>query len=156
MVYKALGSVFLCLCGGLSSIYISKFEKKRLSVLDSFISLIFYIKGQVDCYSMPLDEILGTAPPKLLESCSYACGEGLIYMVEKSRVFLSEESFRLIYCFSSEFGSTYREEQMKRCDYYIEALTREREILAGEIPKRSKIYSTLAICSSLCLAIMLW
>ena len=156
MLYKAIGSAILCLGGGFASIYIYKFQRQRLCVLDSFISLIFYIKGQVDCYSRPIEEILITAPRKILVYCSYSDGDRLINMVEKSRVYLSDESFRLIYCFSSEFGSTYRDEQIKRCDYYIEALTRERENVACEIPKKSKIYSTLAICSSICLAIMLW
>ena len=156
MVYKAVGSALLFVCAVFISTYVSRFEKRRLEVTDAFISLIFYIKGQVDCYSKPIDEILSGAPSRVLDACAYRGGEGLISMVERSRLYLGDESFRLLYCFASEFGSTYREEQMKRCDYYIEALTEERKNMAEDIPKMSRIYSTLAICSVLCIIILLW
>ncbi len=156
MVYKAVGSILLCACAVFISLYVSRFEKRRLEVTDAFISLLFYIKGQVDCYSRPISEILSGAPPIILDACAYVDGEGLISMVERSKPYLNDESFRLLFCFASEFGSTYREEQMKRCDYYIEALTEERKNMAEDIPKRSKIYSTLAICSVLCIIILLW
>ena len=156
MVFKLIGSLFLCVSGIFASAFVSKFQKNKLLVLDSYISLVFYIKGQVDCYSKPISEILACAPRELLEQCLVKEGAGLCEMVEASRVYLSDESFRLLYCFASEFGSTYREEQMKRCEYYIEALSEERKNVAEEIAKKSKIYSTLAICSSLCLLIMLW
>lgn len=156
MVYKAVGSILLCACALFISLYVSRFEKRRLEVTDAYISLLFYIKGQVDCYSMPICEILSGAPPRVLDACSYVASDGLVSMVERSKPYLSDESFRLLFCFASEFGSTYREEQMKRCDYYIEALAKERENMAEDIPKRSRIYSTLAICSVLCIIILLW
>ena len=156
MTYKIIGSLFLCISGVLSSVYISKFQKNKLVVLDSFISLIFYIKGQVDCYSKPIGEIISESPAEIIKNCDPSGCMNLCDMVERNRIYLSPESFRLLYCFASEFGSTYREEQMKRCDYYIEALTEERRILSTELPNRKKVYSTLIICSSLCLLIMLW
>ena len=156
MIYKLIGSIFLCASGTYVSMYVSKFQKNKLVVFDSFISLIFYIKGQVDCYSRPISEILSAAPREIIENCGFEDGADLCLMVESKRTYLSGEAYRLLSCFASEFGSTYREEQMKRCDYYIEALSQERVNLADELPKKSKIYSTLAICGSLCLAIMLW
>lgn len=156
MIFKLIGSLFLCTSGAFISIFVSRFQKNKLVVLDSFISLIFYIKGQVDCYSKPILEILSATPKEILENCGYKENTGLCEMVEENKIYLSGEAFRLLYCFASEFGSTYREEQMKRCDYYIEALSEERKNMAEDIPKKSKIYSTLAICSSLCLVILLW
>ncbi len=156
MIYKLIGSLLLCLSGACVSVYVSRFQKKRLTVMDSFISLIFYIKGQVDCYSKPIEDILSGAPREILDNCSVEEGMELSDIVDRNRMYLSDEGARLLACFSSEFGSTYREEQMKRCDYYIEALSEERKNMAEDIPRKSKIYGTLAICSSLCLAIMLW
>ncbi len=156
MIYKAVGSILLCISGAWVSSYISKFQKNKLTVLDSFISLIFYIKGQVDCYSKPISEILHSAPSELLCCCDICEDFSLCDIVEKNKIYLDGESYRLLYCFASEFGTTYREEQMKRCDYYIEALTEQRKNMADDIPKKSRIYSTLAICSSLCIVIMLW
>lgn len=156
MAYKILGSALLCLAGVISTVYISKFQKNKLVVTDAFISLIFYIKGQVDCYSKPIGEILIGAPREILKNCRYRDDARLIDMVEKNRAYLSDEGYRLMYSFASEFGSTYREEQMKRCDYYIEAMSEERKNMAHEIPDRSRVYSALVICSSLCLIIMLW
>lgn len=156
MIFKLAGSIFLCASGGFVSFYIKRFQKNRLLVLDGFVSLIFYIKGQVDCYSMPISEILSGAPRELLERCFWVEDLGLCEMVDSSRAYLTDEGARLLYCFASEFGSTYRDEQIKRCDYYIEALCEERKNIAQDIPKKSRAYSALAICLSLGLAIMLW
>ncbi len=156
MIYKAIGSILLCLSGAFMSVYVTAHQKKKLCVLDSFISLIFYIKGQVDCYSMPIADILSGAPAEILQKCGYVEGMSLADMVSESKMYLGDEGYRLLYCFSSEFGGTYRDEQIKRCDYYIEALTEERKNMAEEIPKKSKTYGTLAICITLCLAVILW
>ena len=58
MIYKVIGTVILLLAGGYISAAMTRFERRRLRVLDGYISLIYYIKGQIDCYAMPV-HILG-------------------------------------------------------------------------------------------------
>lgn len=150
---KLVGSLLLALTGVVLAVSISRFEQKKLRVLDSFISLIFHIKGQIDCYSLPLFDILHNRPSGLeLPLGSDDFGEILYH----SRIYLDSESYRLLERFYSEFGSLYREEQLKRCDYYIEALGEQRRMLFEDLPARTKIGSALCICSVIGILIILW
>ena len=69
MIYKVIGTVILLLAGGYISAAMTRFERRRLRVLDGYISLIYYIKGQIDCYAMPLSDILARADPAVIAAC---------------------------------------------------------------------------------------
>ncbi len=150
---KLLGSLLLALTGLTLAVSISRFEQKKLRVIDSFISLIFHIKGQIDCYSLPLCDILRNRPSGLeLIEGSEDLGEILYH----SRIYLDAETYRLLESFYLEFGGLYREEQLKRCDYYIEALGEQRRAIFEDLPARQKIGSALCICSTIGILIILW
>ena len=158
MLIKLSGSLLIAASGAVLSFSFCRFQKKRLSVLDSYISLLFFIKGQIDCYLRPISEILSMADTRIIEGCGYKGGipSSLTEMLPYSRIYLEDESRRLLYNFSEEFGSTYKDEQLKRCDYYIESLLVERGVLCNEIPSRNKVGSALWMCASFALMIMLW
>ena len=69
MICKLVGSLILLFAGGYVSVAITRFERRRLRVLDGYISLIYYIKGQIDCYAMPLPAIMASADPAVLAAC---------------------------------------------------------------------------------------
>ncbi len=150
---KLFGSLLLAVTGLTLAVSISRFEQKKLRVIDSFISLIFHIKGQIDCYSLPLCDILRNRPSglELLEE-----SEDLGEILYHSRIYLDAETYRLLESFYAEFGGLYREEQLKRCDYYIEALGEQRRALFEDLPARTKIGSALCICSTIGILIILW
>ena len=150
---KLFGSLLLALTGLTLAVSISRFEQKKLRVIDSFISLIFHIKGQIDCYSLPLCDILRNRPSglELLEG-----SEDLGEILYHARIYLDAETYRLLESFYLEFGGLYREEQLKRCDYYIEALGEQRRALFEDLPARQKIGSALCICSTIGILIILW
>ena len=154
MLIKLIGSLLIALAGMSLAAAYCRFEKKKLNVLDGFISLLFYIKGQIDCYSLPLDKILSSVSEDILQSCN--CREkpdSIEQMIKNSKIYLEDESMRLLNAFSAEFGSTYK---LKRCDYYIQALSEQRRRLSDDLPAKSKIGSALCICSSLGIMIILW
>lgn len=172
MLYKWLGSGILLLAGGYLSVFFSRMEKKRLTVLDSYISLLRFIKGQIDCYATPIHHILTLADPSLLSLCMGQDGEGspqpypisldlsdtspLLPMIAQSRLYLEPESERLLLNFATELGQTYRAEQVMRCEHYIGALGEERRKLAEASPQRVRMSSILCLCSSLGLVVLLW
>lgn len=157
MLIKLIGSLLLALAGvGLAGA-VCRFEKKRLEVLDGFISLLFFIKGQIDCYSLPISDILASTPAEIRERCMYDGKSGdMESMIKNCRIYLEDESARLLYSFAAEFGSTYRDEQLRRCDYYISALDEQRRRLADDVPVRAKVGSAITVCSALGLMIILW
>ena len=157
MLVKLIGSLLIALAGGGFAMAFCIFERKRLEVLDSFIALLFYIKGQIDCYCLPLSDILATLDESITRGCMcHKTPESLEEMIRHSKIYLEDETRRLLYAFSSEFGSTFRDEQLRRCDYYIQCLCEERRRLSDDLPLRSRTGSALWICSSLGLLIILW
>lgn len=172
MIYKVIGSGLLLLASGYVALSVRRFEYRRLRVLDGYISLIYFIKGQIDCYAMPVTDILSRADPLILASCLgleatqatspafKGWGVGgeppLPAMVRESRLYLQPETERLLSGFAGELGSVYRAEQVARCDYYIQALTEERRKLYEAMPARLRTCSTLCLCCALGAAVLLW
>ena len=151
LIYKILGSAlmvssgcFLALCG-------SRYEKRRVAVLDAFLRLMLYIKGQIDCFALPLGEILAKADREALGK-----GDTFSALVEENRAYLDRESRTLLNHFAAELGATGREDQKRRCDYYISLLTERRGRVSCEAPMRTKVGATLWLCSAVCIAILLW
>ena len=168
MIYKVIGTVVLLLAGGYISAAMTRFERRRLRVLDGYISLIYYVKGQIDCYAMPLSDILARADPAIIAACLGrdspdalpplpTNGEPpLPALVKESRLYLEPESERLLTTLTGELGTTYRAEQVARCDYYVTALTEERRKLNDTLPARLRATCTLCICCAIGAAILLW
>lgn len=168
MIYKIIGSVVLLLAGGYISAAMTRFERRRLRVLDGYISLIYYIKGQIDCYAMPLSDILARADPAIIAACLGLDSSEVLpplpmngepplpAMVKESRLYLEPESERLLTTLTGELGATYRAEQVARCDYYVAALTEERRKLNDTLPARLRATCTLCICCAIGAAVLLW
>ena len=147
---------------------IVRFEQRRLRVLDGYISLIYYIKGQIDCYAMPLSDIMASADPAVLAAClgldvsvghlpPVVTGDRPITaIVQESRLYLEPEVERLLTTLTGELGSTYRAEQVARCDHYLTALTEERRKLGDSLPARLRAICTLCLCSAVVAALLLW
>lgn len=157
MLVKLIGSAMILCSALVFAVGHYRFEERRLRTADGFIALLLYIKGQIDCYALPLCDILQGVPLKIYADCNSACGaESVTEMIDNSRIYLDEESERLLEAFASEFGSTFRAEQLRRCDHYVAALRERRGVIFAESQKRRRAGSAIWICSSLGLLILLW
>ena len=153
---KLMGGLMLALTGVVLAISIYRFEQKKLKVIDAFITLLFHIKGQIDCFCLPLCDIVENMPAGIEILRGRRVTADFESMLEDNKIYLDEESYRLLECFYLEFGSMYREEQLRRCDYYIEALGEQRKLLFADLPARAKIGGALCVCSAIGLLIILW
>ena len=157
MLIKLIGGAILVLSGGGTAIFLCRYHRRRLETLDALIALLFYIKGQVDCFARPLGEILTSLPKETLGACGLTRPpSSLQEIVEECRIYLDRESLRLLSGFASEFGTNFRQEQVKRCAHYISLLGEEREKCAGRVTASCRTGSTVCLCLSLCLLILLW
>ena len=156
-IRKLLGVLLLIGVGAYTAHSISRFEKKRIEVLNGWLDLIYYIRTQIDCYLTPIEQIFSELPPSLLQDWA---GIGKVKnpssLFKHTRPYLDGESIRLLEGFIREIGSGYREEQIKRCDYYLAALQGGRDQQLSRLPARLRARSTLCICSAFGLAILLW
>ncbi len=168
MIYKILGGLILMLAGGYVSVAVSRFEHRRLAVLDGYMSLIYYIKGQIDCYARPLADILRAADPAVLALCvgagsaddlpplPYHTESPLDSLIRESHLYLEPSCERLLITFSGELGHTFRAEQVARCEHYIGALAEERRRLGESIPARVRVAGMLSMCCAMGAAILFW
>ena len=69
---------------------------------------------------------------------------------------LSSEGRRLIGAFVTGIGDGYREEQVRACDYYLDALRELRKKTAAELPARIRVRVALCLTAALGAAILLW
>ena len=154
---KLLGALLILSVGVFSAFVSVQYEKKRLTVVDGWIDLILYIRGQIDCYLLPIDDILSGGDRALFEACmSPSNAADLPAMLEASGIYLDGDAKHTLENFVREIGSGYREEQLKRCDFFISSLRTQRERIAAALPMRVRLCATLCICLSLATAILLW
>ena len=157
MWIKVIGSGLLALSGIVSAVSLRLYHRRRVDTLDGFISLIFYIKGQVDCYARPIGDIMFSLPPEICRACNCPKGAATLEdLIDESKLYLDREGMRLLTSFANEFGSIFREEQTRRCDHYISMLTSLREQISTRLEGEMRSGSAVCICISLCLAVLLW
>ena len=150
-LYKAAGAVLL-LFGGVSlgRALCQKIEA-GFAQTEGFIALLKYIRNQIDCYLMPVDKILAGCDPGILETCGVSADADLSVIHSFSELLdccelcISEVLAELLRKFAGELGTSYRDTQLKICDYYIGKLTAERDRLQAELPARRKMIMTICI-----------
>lgn len=157
MSVKLIGGLFLVGSGILTSLLAARQERRKLALLEGWISLLIHIRTQIDCYLATLGDILSALPRDLLSAC--LCEDKVSSpeeLLEKSAPLLDKETYTLLSEFVREVGGCYREEQLRRCDHYISALEAIRQRRKAELPARVKLTRTLCICLPLGMAILLW
>ena len=159
IVCKLLGVLLILAVGVFASYSSVRYEKRRLTVIDGWIDLIFYIRSQIDCFLMPIGQILENGEQPLLQACASISPDGatdLSAILRASSLYLDGEGKRLLEAFVREIGSSYREEQIRRCDYYISSLQVLRAKIADALPMRIRLCAALCMCIALGIAILLW
>ena len=157
MTLKLIGSLLFGLSGVIMAISYRRFQLRKLRTVDGIISLILYIKGQIECFSRPRSDILSTLPAEVFCACNCPRGASTLEeVVEACKIYLDEEALRLASAFASEFGSTFRDEQLRRCDYYVGALREERSRVFSSVSQKSRAGGALFICACLGIIILLW
>ena len=111
MTAKLFGSLLLVGAGLYIALLLARYEHRRVGVLDGYLSLLRFIRGQIDCFSMPIGQILATVDPSVLAACrgqDRASAErpaaSLPLLLHESRGYLGAESERLLTCFAAQWG----------------------------------------------------
>ena len=157
ILFKLFGALTLISVGGFFAYSAIRYERRRLSVLEGWIDLIRYVRIQIDCYLTPIDVILSQADRELFVACMCRDTTPTLHtLLECSHPYLSSECKRLLGGLIRELGSSYREEQLKRCEYYASELERHRDAIAKELPARIRLAVTLSLTAVLGTVILLW
>lgn len=154
--FRLLGALLLLLSGLLLGSSLNRGLREVLAEVEAYGKLVRWIKLQVSCFSLPVEEILRRADPKLLRACGWReerPPSELSEFLKGSRP-SDGELARILRDFSAEFGREYREEQLARCDYYLALLDRRAEELRARLEGKRRVNMTLSAAGAAALVIL--
>ena len=159
-VFKPLGAILVMACCFLASFSISSRAKKEIAELEAFILLIGRIRTDIACFSRPLCEIYAGFEADVFEKSGFIKTlkeKGLSCAIEitEHKFSLCEENMAIIKQFASTIGKSYKEEEIKTCDYYISQLSERHKVLKDSFPKRNKLSRSLCFLLGVSIIIIL-
>ena len=156
LVFRTVGACMLALCGVLSAVNLNARASASLSQIEAWIRLLHLVKTQIECFSVPMPEILKRLDVSLLRSCGYSGKtppRSLGELVGGCDI-RDAECMSVMDSFAGEFGGGYRDEQVKRCDYFIALLDRRRDAVSAQLPSKKKLNATLCVTGALAIVIL--
>ncbi len=157
LAFKLAGALLVLASGAFLAFGAVRYERVRLQVHDALISLLFFIKGRIDCYAMPAEQIMRQMDKSILADCRCPGQvESIEDLLPHVKAYLDPETYRVLQAFGAGLGGGFRDEQIKRCDYYIELLREKRTQLEAELPARVKTNGAIWILCAAGAVILLW
>lgn len=154
--FKLLGLCCILLSGGVALAAEIRKERRRLRVSDGWIELIRTVRTQIDCYLLPLDDILSGVCIEGATPSESSATQKLQAVLRLGAPYLSPEQYRVISELVQRLGQGYREEQLRLCDAALERLCPLRDALYAEYPLRLRLALTLSIGASVGFCILFW
>lgn len=158
LIYKLAGGISLAFSVLLIYVQTRKYTKDKIKQIEGFISFVSYIKNQIECYMMAIDKILASYDSDLLKQCGFM-GEGtpisLSELMQEITFYGDEEWTKVIKDFTSGFGSSYRDEQIRSCERCIKELNKAKERMSEKDIKDKKVHLAICICISFSLILIL-
>ncbi len=159
ILYKLAGVFAILTSGFIVYIESQKYENKKLDQLDAYITLIDYIKNQVECFLLPIDEIISQCDASLLDRCGISAGTENLKTIEDivkaSELYIDQEALSLIGKFAKEYGKAYRSEQVRSCVFYKEELLKIYNKNKKSNDEQRKVRLAISLCISFSVILIL-
>ena len=155
--FTVAGAIVVLLCALECARRLNKSADADLCTVDAYLSLLRYARSQIDMYALPVGEIFARCSRELLGSCGWLderTPESFDELFSSCEI-SDKEARNIVFEFCSEFGKNYREEELRRCDFAINALEGCRERIFSELAKKKKLNITLCLSGALALIILL-
>lgn len=155
-MWRIMGALLLAGSGIGGASWLCRRASASLLQVEGFLTLIRQARLQVECFCMPVSQILSRCEPDLLRRCGYGgndAPEDFAALWRNSRIH-DPATARILWDFGNAFGRGYREEQTKSCEYCLSLLEERRQVLSEQLPIQRKLYSTLCVSGALALMIL--
>ena len=155
-LFKTIGLLFILGSGILTSTLLVRFEQKRCRQAEGFLALLRHIRLQIDCFSLPVSRILETLPTQIRTTCHIpqnVCDFSTL--LDRTPLLLPDELSELLHAFGRDLGSSYREDQLRLCDYYITRITPYCERIRADLVRRERLALALPLAAAAALALLL-
>lgn len=155
--FKLIGIALILCCGVLGGLAFAAFERRRYRQAEGFVALLRHIRLQIDCFSLPVERILAVCDHRILVDCGTEATKlpDFNAVLHGTRLYVPEEMCRLLADFGAQLGGTYREEQLRCCDYFLERLIPCCDALRAELPKRERMALILPMAIAAMLVLLL-
>ena len=156
LIFKMLGCACILGAGLFAGNLLNRADAAKLRQLDAIISLLKFIRLQIDYYCVPVKEIFARAEPSLLIACgTNKTPESFRDLLDSLSPAPDSDIMSILVSFSSELGASYREEQLKSCDYHINRLMELKSSISKEAEKRKKLNRVLPFSIAAAIVILL-
>ncbi len=158
LIFKWIGCLLLLGAGTLVGIALLTLEKRRVTQGEGFLALVRFLRWQIDTLARPLPDILAACESSVLAACGWQSDlppADFHSLLDGAELCLSEEICTLLYEFANGLGATYREEQLRACEYLLTRITPYCDTLRRELPKRERIAVFLPIAATVALILLL-
>lgn len=144
-VFALLGGAWLC-----------AYEKARCRQARAFLALLQHIRRQIECFSLPVSQILQQLDTALLLDCGVReRPSDLTSLLQGCTLLLPAKGCALLQEFAAMLGKGYRAEQLRCCSYYEAELAPICEALERDLQRRSSLWRLLPGAVGAALILML-
>lgn len=156
-IFKLTGVFVVASCGIGGTYLLNLNARAALWQAEGFISLLRFLRSEVECFALPIPSILARCPEEIWRACSYkaeAVPKNIEEVIKSSDI----KDARILSClerFGRSFGRGYRQEQLSICDECIGELEQIRKRIADQLPARIKTNGAICICSAMAVVILL-
>lgn len=152
MLYKVFGSALVIASSAWVAGRINIEEDRKLQRIESCIELLNFIMNSIDCFCLPVGDILYDVDSEFLFRCGYGREEkpkSAEEMLSGMDLSGDEELRHIMERFWNSVGRSYRAEEVARCRMAIEELKVLFAKRRDERAKKKKTVPVLCICSAL-------
>ena len=144
---KIIGAILIFLVSIIVSSNYEKSKKQEIVDLKAMVSLLQFIKNQIEYFSLPISEILAKY------STDNECVKGF---VDTGYLSFSDKNIQdeLIKCFT-QLGKGFKEEQISLLNYNIELTNKTIKSNEESNPQKIKVYRAMSLFISSCVVILL-
>lgn len=157
-ILKLLGSAMIIFSALTVYFETQRNEKKKAEQINAYISLVEYIKKQIECFLLPIDSILSSCDENIIRECIGSDTDrvkSLDELFEATSFCIDAEAVAHISSFVHDFGSYYRDEQIRACEICRDELCEISRKMCENTAKNKRVILTLCLCASLSIILML-
>lgn len=143
--------------------YCYQYEHRATAMRDrlaAWIRLLTDIRTHICCFGTPLSDILYRIDKDVLTRLELEGQHGDVQvLLARCRAdvgLLPGRCGELLFQLSEELGTVWRQEQVERLDYYIEALATEQTTFWTAMSGAVRLRRTLSLCGALGVILLVW
>ena len=156
-ILRIIGALMIAFSGAFAAYFLNRDAKETLSQTECFISLVRFLRAQIECFSMSVPKALDRVPDEMFSGCGFSGEErpqSMGEFLDGCRV-TDDAVMRDMRRLAEDLGKGYREEQLTLCDYCLSLLEGQRARIAGQLPLKIKVNSVLSLAGAAAVVILL-